>query len=107
MKVAIGDVSDASHVGSAALNTFSAVLIAEAAGDERERAFASSPAAVFAAWAEGVVDASVQRVIWVGDPSGLPAMEGLVKESKLVWVGDRSIEEVAAEVSALDEAKEI
>ena len=40
VKVALGDVSDPSHVGGACLNCFSAVLVTEAARDDRERAFA-------------------------------------------------------------------
>ena len=41
IKVAVGDVSDGSHVGGAALNCFCAILIADATSDDRERAFAS------------------------------------------------------------------
>lgn len=64
-KVAIGDVSDDSHVGAAALRCFTAVLIAEAADDSRERSFARSPGDVMEGWAEAVANAGVARVIWV------------------------------------------
>lgn len=67
VKAAIGDVSDGSHVGGAALNCFSAVLVPDAAADQRERAFADSPEAVIAAWAEGLAEAGVSRAIWIGD----------------------------------------
>ena len=40
IKVAVGDVSDGSHVGGAAYGCFSAVLLTEAATDDRERSFA-------------------------------------------------------------------
>ncbi len=69
VKVAIGDVSDGSHVGGAAINTFCAVIIAAAAVDDRERSFASTPAEVAAAWAEGLAEAGTTRVIWIGDES--------------------------------------
>ena len=107
VKVAIGDVSDASHVGGAALNTFSAVLVAEAASDERERAFASTPQSVFAAWTEGVTDAAVQRVIWVGDATEDPSLASAVPEFGRVPIGDSAPGEIASAVAALDEAKEI
>jgi uncharacterized protein YbjT (DUF2867 family) len=41
VKVALGDLSDASHVGAAAIGCFSAVLIAGAVGDGRSLAFGS------------------------------------------------------------------
>ena len=51
VKVAVGDVSDSSHVEAAALNCFCAVLVTEAALDGRERAFADHADAVVAGWA--------------------------------------------------------
>ena len=51
VKVAIGDVSDGSHVGGAAMRAFCAIAAVEAAHDERERSFAKTPDAVVAAWA--------------------------------------------------------
>ncbi|MBT8213793.1 MAG: NAD(P)H-binding protein [Acidimicrobiia bacterium] len=67
-KVAIGDVTDASHVGGAALNAFSAVLLIEAATDDRERSFAGSIEEVLASWAEAVSEAGITRVILVAPP---------------------------------------
>lgn len=76
-KVAIGDVSDDSHVEGAALRCFSAVLIAEAASDGRERSFADSAEAVLRGWASAVSNSQVSRVIWVmaGDPPETTADE--------------------------------
>lgn len=65
LKVAIGDVSDDSHVEAAATRCFSAVLIAEAAEDERERSFATTRDEVLRGWARAVSSSDVSRVIWV------------------------------------------
>lgn len=64
-KVAMGDVSDESHVEAAATRCFTAVLIAEAANDSRERSFADDCDAVLAGWARAVANSEVKRVIWV------------------------------------------
>ena len=63
VKVALGDVSDSSHVEGAATHCFSAVLVASAAMDQRERAFAGDTHTVLEGWADAVKD--VQRAIWV------------------------------------------
>lgn len=63
VKVALGDVSDESHIEAAATDCFSAILVVSAASDERERSFADSGAAVVAGWARAV--AKVRRAIWV------------------------------------------
>lgn len=67
VKVAVGDVSDDSHLSGACLNCFTAVLVMTAAEDDRERAFAASPPAVLASWAKAADAAGVRRLIWVGD----------------------------------------
>lgn len=64
-KVALGDLSDESHVEAASARCFTAVLIAEAACDGRELSFAKSTSQVLRGWANAV--AGVQRVIWVHD----------------------------------------
>lgn len=66
-KVALGDVSDQSHIEGASTRCFSAVLIGEAARDGRERSFAKSYESVLNGWASAVESASVTRVIWVID----------------------------------------
>ena len=105
VKVALGDLSDPSHVEAAALHCFSAVLIGEAAYDDRERSFASSPGEVIEGWAAAVAAARVRRRIWVVDN----ATVGLVPdapevEQAVVSYDDRAVMDVAAEVAALDDA---
>lgn len=113
VKVAIGDVSDGSHVGGAAMRTFCAVVIPTAAVDDRERSFASTPARVVEAWAEGLADAGVRRAIWVeaGEDDGTPLdwdpVQKVVREFATVRTADRTPVEIAAEIARLDAAAEI
>ena len=100
-KVATGDVSDQSHVEAASSQCFSAVLIAEAASDSRERAFASSAEGVLDGWAKAMSASRVNRVIWVAD--GEPP-EANVTE---VAVVDPSDPELVAKVVELDDAHSI
>ena len=96
VKVALGDVSDASHVEGAATNCFSAVLVAHAAQDERERAFASDSQAVLEGWADATK--RVQRTIWVASdphPQASTPEEATVNE-------DGNLEKVATRVAELD-----
>ncbi len=104
VKVAIGDVSDASHVGPAALNAFSAVIIAEAASDKRERSFAREPETVMAAWAEGLGDAGVRRVIWVGSGDAPDSLKSVAPEFFAVATVDRDPADIGREVAKLDDA---
>ena len=96
-KVATGDVSDDSHVEGAALHCFSAVLVAEAADDDRERSFADTAEQVMRGWARAVTSAGVQRVIWVTErePPETP-----VPEVATVSPGDPAL---PTKVVALDE----
>jgi uncharacterized protein YbjT (DUF2867 family) len=100
VKVALGDVSDASHVQGACTRCFSAVLVTEAASDGRERSFAKSPGAVLAGWVEAVSDAHVTRVIWVGD--GALPIPGL----EVAMVGASELD-VPGRVADLDDAAAI
>lgn len=77
VKVALGDVSDPSHVGGACTRCFSVVLITEAATDDRDRAFASDDQTVLDGWAEAARDARVSRVIWVTERQQLPPVDGI------------------------------
>ncbi|MFO7549639.1 MAG: NAD(P)H-binding protein [Acidimicrobiia bacterium] len=104
VKVAIGDLSDPSHLEGACLGCFSAILVTPAATDGRELAFASDPGSVIAGWAAAVTEASVRRVIWVGDAD--PPDTG-VPEIAVVRIAGRGLPEVATEVASLDEAAEI
>jgi hypothetical protein len=74
--VATGDVSDESHVQGAASGCFTAVLVTEAARDERERAFASDEVDVLRGWARAAEAAGVSRVIWVTELTELPTHGG-------------------------------
>lgn len=100
-KVAIGDVSDDSHVQGAATRCFSAVLVAEAASDQRERSFASTPEKVLAGWANAVSASEVKRVIWVTED---PPPETKVGEVATVRPDDPDLVEA---VYRLDEAQSI
>jgi hypothetical protein len=100
VKVALGDVSDPSHVGGACLNCFSAVLVTEAALDGRERAFAIDRRTVLEGWTEAVREADVTRVIWVDTIGDLPST-GI---EQTAVVNPETIDDVAAEVVRLDDA---
>lgn len=99
-KVALGDVSDDSHLAGACLNCFSAILVADAASDSRLRSFASDRAAVLDSWAKAVASAGIQRVIWVTE-SGEATPPCPVQE---VTVVDRSDPDLVEEVFRLDAA---
>lgn len=110
IKVALGDVSDGSHVGGAALNTFCAVLVPDAAFDDRERSFALSPTDVFGGWADGLREAGTQRAIWLedsraGDDANLIA--AAVDEFATVPTKGRSNAEIVGEVARLEGADQI
>ena len=108
IKVAIGDVSDASHIAGAAHGAFSVVMIADAALDNRERSFAASYDALLKAWAEGLREAEVSRGIWVAPGEDLPeplASSGI--PNAVVDTRNRSPQEVGAEVARLDDLAEL
>lgn len=100
-KVATGDVSDESHVEAASMRCFSAVLIAEAARDHRERSFASTPNQVLEGWARAVASSEVTRVIWV-KADGHPE----TKTQEVTSV-DPQHPKLAETVVSLDEAQSI
>ena len=104
-KVAIGDVSDGSHIEIAGFEAFTAVLIAEAALDTRERAFSTSPESTAAAWIGAATDARIQRVIWIGtDPLNEPPGGGRIPELAVLNSSDPDI---AVEVGRLNELAEL
>jgi nucleoside-diphosphate-sugar epimerase len=106
IKVAIGDVTDGSHVGGAAIGSFVAVVVAEAANDERERSFAPTPGATTTVWGACLAEAGVHRVLWVAgqeDPETPPEFAAQFPEFARVSTADRSAEEVAREVAYLDD----
>lgn len=104
-KVAVGDISDGSHVGAAATGAFCAVVIAAAAHDQREHYFATDPDELFAQWAEGLADAAVSRIIVVGDPGEVPQPDPLAKATddyRFVDSSRRPMDDVVALVIDLD-----
>ena len=100
-KVALGDVSDESHVEAAATACFSAVLITEAATDDRERSFATSATEVLQSWARAVASSDVKRVIWVSADQPPPVE---VEETAAV---DPEAPDLVDRVVALDDAQTI
>jgi putative NADH-flavin reductase len=101
-KVAVGDLSDGSHVGAAAYNTFTAVIVEESVFDGRQYSFASDATGVLETWVGAVRDSRVQRVIWVGDPP--PSLQTApVPEIAVITRDDRSDQEVALEVADLND----
>lgn len=100
VKVALGDVSDQSHVTAACTNCFSVVLITEAATDGRELSFAQSPDHVLAGWAASIRESRAKRAIWVGDDAH-PA-SGAKEEA--VVAARMPVAEIAEKVAALDDA---
>lgn len=100
VKVALGDLSDISHVSAACLRCHTAVLICDAAHGEREISFAAGPAEVFTCWAQAVAEAGVRRVIWVADH---PVPTATVPEQAIVDSG-LPPDQIAGQVAALDDA---
>ncbi len=100
VKVAVGDISDTSHVSAACLRCHTAVLVCEATGDGREISFADHPGDLLDQWANAVSEAGVRRVIWVADH---PVPTTAVPEQATV---DSTLPRstIARQVAALDEA---
>jgi len=104
IKVAVGDVSDASHIEGASRQAFSAVVVAESALDGRERSFAKSYDVLVRAWAEGLQGAGVTRIIWVGSEAAPPpAVAAATAECVAIDIRDRSPRQVADEAVRLDD----
>lgn len=106
-KVAVGDVSDGSHVGGAAIGAFCAIAIVAAAGDDRERHFATNPAAVLAQWADGLREAGVRRVIAVGSVGDIPSPNPLAAVAAQYGFVDTTGKDhatIASEVANLEAA---
>lgn len=103
IKVALGDLSDQSHVAAACTNCFSVVLITEAASDGRELSFAQSREQVLAGWAASIRESRAKRAIWVGD--GANPVSGAPEEATVA--ATMSADEIAEKVAALDDAAAI
>lgn len=100
VKVAMGDVSDASHVSAACLRCHTVVLVCDAGRDGREISFAADTGELFTQWAQAVSEAGAKRVIWVADH---PVPEAGVPEQATV---DSALSpgEIANRVADLDDA---
>ena len=106
-KVAVGDISDGTHVGGAAIGAFCAIVITAAAHDERERHFAHNTEELFKQWAEGLADAGISRVIVVGSRDGLPDrvhLDAIGAEYSLIDTTGVAPAEVIAAVVAAESA---
>jgi putative NADH-flavin reductase len=105
-KVAVGDLSDGSHVGGASIGAFCAVVVAGAAHDDRERSFARTVDDVFAQWEDGLSDAGVARVIVVGSAQEVPVPDPLrhFDDYRRIDTTGRSNESIAAEVAEMEAA---
>jgi putative NADH-flavin reductase len=101
VKVALGDVSDDSHIENAALHCFTAVLVTEAARDDRERSFAATESDVLEAWGRAVANVGIHRVIWVYD--GNPPPVDVPEVAKV----SPSDPDLARRVAELDDARVI
>ncbi len=106
VKVAVGDLSDGSHVAAAAHEAFTAVFIEAALADGRPCAFATDSRAVVNTWETAVREAGVQRAIWVGDPSPY-AIAGLAPECAVVASAGRSDQDIALEVADLNDRRDL
>ncbi len=100
VKVALGDVSDASHVSGACLRCHTAVLVCEAARDGREISFATDADEVLTQWAQAVSEAGVRRVIWVANH---PVPDAEVPEQATVN-NTVPLSTMARQVATLDDA---
>lgn len=107
IKVAVGDVSDNTHIEGAALNAFSAVLVAEAGLDDRERSFAATFDRLVGAWLEGISAAGVRRVIWVGDGPTPAAIADSDLEVAAIDTTSETPDRAADEVLRLDDLAEL
>ncbi len=103
VKVATGDLSDTSHLAAACTRVFTAILVADAARDGREYAFATGFEAIVGGWAKAVAEPPVSRVIWFGfdDPPATDVAEVTIVSPSLS--PDRQIERAVS----LDDADQI
>lgn len=101
-KVAVGDLSDESHVEAAAYNAFTAVVVEESVLDGRQFSFATDANGVLETWVRAIRESGPQRVIWVGNSP--PSLEApIAPEFAVVAPGNRAREEIAVEVADLND----
>ena len=104
VKIAVGDLSDDSHVGAAATGAYCAVLVTEAAYDGRSFAF-GAPDDVVEGWLRAVRGAGVTRIIVVGTPR-IPVSVA-TSEMRVLATDDMTTEAITHAVAALDEARRL
>ncbi len=96
-KVAIGDLSDEGHIGAAATRCFTVAFVIPALDDGRELAFADRDNTLLG-WSRAAEEASVRRVIWIGE--GGP--EAQVPESAQVS-DEGEVHLIASRVAEIDD----
>lgn len=107
-KVAVGDVSDGSHVGAAGLNCFSLIFITEAAFDGRERSFGDNPQTVFDQWQEAIEMSGARRVIWLEEERSIGSGASIrATEIAVVTTADQSTRQLVERLVALDEVADL
>jgi uncharacterized protein YbjT (DUF2867 family) len=106
VKVAVGDLSDGSHLVGAAHDAFTAVFIEAALLDGRPCEFAADSTAVVTTWKAAISEAGVQRAIWVGAASQY-ALAGFAPEFAVVVPEDRSDREIALDVADLNDRRDL
>ena len=104
--MAVGDLSDGSHIGAAADRSFTAVLVVAAATDGRPLAFSIDASGVLKTWTTALREARVQRAIWVGDPAP-HLIEESAPEVIVVDPAGRAEADVADEVADLNDRKNL
>jgi uncharacterized protein YbjT (DUF2867 family) len=108
VKVAVGDVSDGIRVGDAAHRAFCVIFLAEAATDDRERSFTEGAEETVTAWADGLAEAGVTRVIWVGGENLDPTpFRSVVPQVAEIAIDGQPLDVIVAEVVAAEDAEHI
>ena len=106
-KVAIGDLSDGSHVGGAATRAFCAIFVASSAGDDRERSFADTPLEVYRQWRDGLADSGIKRILWVDENPPPAFITDSAPETVHVDVSAKTPQQVSEEVARLEDAQSV
>ena len=102
VKVAVGDMSDGSHLTAASHQAFTAVCVEAALHDGRPFAFAADADGVVDTWRTAIRDAGVRRAIWVGTRSPAPLL-GCAPDVAAVQTQGRPEPDIAREVADLND----
>lgn len=104
-KVAVGDLSDGSHIAAAAYQAFTAVLIEPALFDGRDLAFAG-PASAPSLWVAALREAGVRRAIWIDHRPAVDVTDSAPEIQQVVAAG-RNHREVAGHVADLNDLRHL